>query len=284
MVDVGETLLWYTSMVDNALLDRAVRGCEAKPGVPRTVDQNKWPIQLLAVSSSEGFSLCGRRILLVCSTLGNWAPPVPLCIQENFVVVLVKNCAEGKHYGFRSCLYLHGQSASWESSDTDVDAVLRVWSVVHYLIEQCKCLPRLSFISMSAGVDQALSIVIGNPNIIPCQIDYFVAVCGAWHPDLYNLAAPIFIEGNVYVIVQHHVDDKLCPWPKVEAFWENFKSYIIETHRASLYMNVLYVKDSQIIDKHRHDIGKFIFGQDTFWELILTDKESYVLFAGTFCS
>ena len=281
MADVEETLHIFilfgqSTMVDRSLLDIAVRACEKKPGVPRNVDRDKWPIQLLTVPSSNGDLFSGRRILIVCSTLGNWAPPVPLCIQENYVVVLVKNCAQGRHYGFRSCLYVHGQSESWEALDTDLEAVSRVWSVVHYLVDQRGCLPRLSFISMSAGVDQALSILIGNPKTIPCEIDYFVAVCGAWHPALYNLAAPIFIAGNVYVIVQHHGEDKLCPWPKVGEFWQNFKSRIVDSRKASLYLNLLYIKDSQTIDKNRHDIGKFIFGQDTFWELLLMDKETYV--------
>ena len=97
-------------MVDSSLLDKAVRACEERPGVPSFVDREKWPIQLLTVPSSSGVSFCGRRILIVCSTLGNWAPPVPLCIQENYVVVLVRNCAQGRHYGFRSCLYVHGES------------------------------------------------------------------------------------------------------------------------------------------------------------------------------
>ena len=148
--------------------------------------------------------------------------------------------------------------------------------MVYYLIQQRGCLPRLSFIAMSAGVDQALSILIGNPETIPFEIDYFVAVCGAWHPALYNLAAPIFIAGNVYVIVQHHGEDKLCPWPKVGDFWHSFRKRIYEKRRASLYLNLLHIKDYQIIDKNRHDIGKFIFGQDKFWELLLMDKETYV--------
>ena len=263
-------------MVDSSLLDTAVRACEERPGVPTNVDREKWPIQLLTVPSSNGDLFCGRRILIVCSTLGNWAPPVPLCIQENYVVVLVKNCEEGRHYGFRSCLFVHGQSESWEFLDTDVEAVWRVWSVVYYLVHQRGCLPKLSFISMSAGVDQALSILIGNPETIPFEIDYFVAVCGAWHPGLYDLAAPILIAANAYIIVQHHAEDKLCPWPKVGDFWHSFRKRIVENRRASLYLNLLYIKDFQIIDKSRHDIGKFIFGQDTFWELLLMDKETYV--------
>ena len=216
MADVEETLHKYQSilvhpiMVDSFLLDKAVRACEERPGVPAYVDRDKWPIQLLTVPSSNG-SFRGRRILIVCSTLGNWTPPVPQCIQQNYVVVLVKNCTEGRHYGFRSCLFVNGQTETWEALETDVEAVSRVWSVVHYLVDERDCLPRLSFISMSAGVDQALSILIGNPKTMPCEIDYFVAVCGAWHPALYDLAAPIFISDNVYVIVQHHVEDRLCP-------------------------------------------------------------------------
>ena len=267
-------------MVDIALLDTAVSACEQRPGVPTNVDTDKWPIQLLTVPSSSGVSFCGRRILIVCSTLGNWAPPVPLCIQQNYVVVLVKNCAQGRHYGFRSCLYVNGQSESWEALETDLEAVSRVWSVLHYLVDELDCLPRLSFISMSAGVDQALSILIGNPRTLPFAVDYFVAVCGAWHPELYNLVEPIFIAGNVYVIVQHHGEDKLCPWPKVGEFWHHFKSRVVESRKASLYLNLLYIKDSQTIDKNRHDIGKFLFGQDNFWELLLTDKEIYVGICG----
>ena len=119
---------------------------------------------------------------------------------------------------------------------------------------------------------------------MPCEIDYFVAVCGAWHPALYNMAAPIFIAGNVYVIVQHHGEDKLCPWPKVGEFWQNFKSRIVHSRKASLYLNLLYIKDPQSIDKNRHDIGKFIFGQDAFWKLLLMDKETYVEICGELLS
>ena len=260
-------------MVDPSMLDEAVKACKERPGVPTNVDEDKWPIHLLMKPSSDGASFLGRRILIVCSTLGNWAPPLPSCIQQEYVVVVVKNCREGKHYGFRLCVYLHGQDETWEALETDVDAVARVWSVVHYLVEQQGCQPKLSFISMSAGVDQALSILIGNPQTMSCQIEYFVAVCGAWHPALYEAAAPIFISENAYVIVLHHVDDKLCPWAQVGEFWENFKSRVIGSRQGSFYMNVLHTRDFQIIDKNRHDIGKFIFGQDSFWTLLLEDKE-----------
>ena len=75
-------------MVDSSLLDTAVRACEERPGVPTNVDREKWPIQLLTVPSSNGDLFCGRRILIVCSTLGNWAPPVPLCIQKIMLLYL----------------------------------------------------------------------------------------------------------------------------------------------------------------------------------------------------
>ena len=268
-------------MVDFIDLDRAVKACKENPGVPTNVDRDKWPIQLLFLPYSNATSLRGRRILIVCSTLGNWTPPVPKRIQEKFVVILVKNCAQGRHYGFRLCLYVHGESDSWEHIHTDMEAVARVWAVVEYLVERQECAPKLSFIGMSAGVDQALSILFGNPQSMPCQLEYFVAVCGAWHPSLYDLTAQILIDHDVYIIVQHHKDDRLCPWPMVGDFWERFKKLMAENRKGSLYLNVLDVKDAHIIDRNRHDIGKFIFAQDGFWMLMLTEKESYVFyFAG----
>ena len=79
-----------TKMVDFIDLDRAVKACKENPGVPTNVDRDKWPIQLLFLPYSNATSLRGRRILIVCSTLGNWTPPVPKRIQEKFVVILVK--------------------------------------------------------------------------------------------------------------------------------------------------------------------------------------------------
>ena len=73
-------------------------------------------------------------------------------------------------------------------------------------------------------------------------------------------------------------------WPEVGEFWDLFKSRIVANRKASLYLNLLYIKDRQIIDKNRHDIGKFLFGQDKFWELILSDKESHVEICGELLS
>ena len=104
-------------------------------------------------------ALRDRRIVIVCSTLGNWCPALPLDVLAKVVVVCVHCHVSRRRYGFRSCEFVNGDSSTWNNDDTDFDACDRVWSVVDLLVRKYAASPKVSMIGVSAGVDQALFLV-----------------------------------------------------------------------------------------------------------------------------
>ena len=85
--------------------------------------------------------------------------------------------------------------------------VIDFWKVVQYLEKKYCISSLLSFVGVSAGVDQALSLVSVKSTVRELDnfdIHSFTAVAGAYHPTLYEMCFDTFIADDTYVIVLHH--------------------------------------------------------------------------------
>jgi hypothetical protein len=261
-------------MVDGATLGKCLHRCYEDQGVPHTLDKDDWPLELILYdatneSNSMQEALRDRRIVIVCSTLGNWCPALPLDVLAKVVVVCVHCHVSRRRYGFRSCEFVNGDSSTWNNDDTDFNACDRVWSVVDLLVRKYAASPKVSMIGVSAGVDQALSLVtsqavFSGPHA-SARVEYFVAVAGAYNEHLLNTSSAVFLSQNTYVIVVHHEMDKLCSWREVESSWKNLAQTAASTGTGSCYIKVLRVQHETIIDRKFHDIAKFLFSQPAFW-------------------
>ena len=82
----------------------------------------------------------------------------------------------------------------------------------------------MSMIGMSAGVDRRLSVLAHASDAqrdSKMLCSHCVVICGAFHSILFQLAKAVFMSQRTRIIVTHHEDDTLCPWPPVELAWED---------------------------------------------------------------
>ena len=93
------------------------------------------------------------------------------------------------------------------------------------------------------------------------KIEHFVAIAGAYHPQLYSESAPRFRESSTCIIVQHYQKDKLCLWEPVRAVWERMR----DRHASNVYINDLDFSSSPLINPNYHDTEKFLLTQKDFW-------------------
>jgi hypothetical protein len=170
-------------MVDGASLRKCLNRCYEDQGVPHTLDKDDWPLELILydatkASNSMEEALHDRRIVIVCSTLGNWCPALPLDVLAKVVVVCVHCHVSRRRYGFRSCEFVNGVSSTWNNNETDLEACIRVWTVVDLLVQKYGARPKVSMIGVSAGVDQALSLVtsqaVFSGTHASAHVEYFV--------------------------------------------------------------------------------------------------------------
>ena len=99
------------------------------------------------------------------------------------------------------------------------------WKVVQYLEKKYCISSLLSFVGVSAGVDQALSLVScksTSRELDLFRIHSFTAVAGAYHPTLYEHSFATFLAHDTYVIVLHHKIDKYCGWQDLRPLWAEF--------------------------------------------------------------
>ena len=89
------------------------------------------------------------------------------------------------------------------------------------------------------------------------KIEHFVAIAGAYHPQLYSEAAPRFRESSTCILVQHYQKDKLCLWEPVRAVWERMR----DRHASNVYINDLDFSSSPLINANYHDTEKFLLTQ-----------------------
>jgi hypothetical protein len=263
-------------MAHRADLRSCLQRCFGQQGVPHSLDKNDWPIELIVCeagspSNSVEQALQDRRIVIVCSTLGNWCPALPLDVLAKVVVVCVHCHVSRSRYGFRLCEFVAGVSSTWNNDETDLEACIRVWTVVDLLVQDYGAKPKVSMIGVCAGVDQALSLVASQSYFqgtdVTSHVEYFVATAGAFNEDLFKTSLPVFLSHSTYVIVLHHEWDKLCSWREVESSWRSLAQEAAATGLGSCYIKVLQVKHEAIIDRKYHDVAKFLFSQPRFWHL-----------------
>ena len=99
----------------------------------------------------------------------------------------------------------------------------------------------LCFVGVSAGVDQALSLVSVKTTMDELEkfdSHSFTAVAGAYHPTLYEICFDTFIADDTYVIVLHHTTDRFCAWRDVKPLWSELGTKCIQ-HQSSCIHRVL---------------------------------------------
>ena len=145
-------------------LEECLEQCKAHSGTTHNVDMDDWPLEICVSSKTNANQtlkdlLQGRMVIVMCSTLGNWSPRVPQFIADHCIVIYVKNCRRANKYGFRACEFKWGDSTTWQNIETEAAPCGRFWKVVQYLYQHYEISTRLSFVGVSAGVDQALSLI-----------------------------------------------------------------------------------------------------------------------------
>ena len=63
---------------------------------------------------------------------------------------------------------------------------------------------------------------------------------------LYHSAADILLRENAFIIVEHHVNDGCCPWPRVGEFWQGYETEAQRRDASAIYINLLKTRDYQV--------------------------------------
>ena len=251
--------------------------CLSRSGVPHLLDDSKWPLLVLfspcADRDNDLFSqLRGRPWLLLCSSLGDHTPNVPRSVLETFFVVLVKNYTGEDRYGFRGVEYNAEENWTFLMPITDNDAVEHVWSSV-CLMKQCfKLGSEVVIIGVSAGGDKALSLLAGKRQ--HCQgtdvrVSYLVIVATCDNEGIYEPAMEECIHDNTFILVHHHTNDVLCPWPPVYKKWCSFERRLEDEDSAALYMNIINIPVADLFGNKYHSIDRYLLSQHKLWNLLL---------------
>ena len=246
----------------------ALEASEEKHVAIRGLDP-EWPFDLMyrkrSCTSPEA-PLVGMRLLVIGSTLGGYVVDMPCSILDDFVVLILQKNRGQLQYGYRSMAYNGEDDASW-NGDTDMIPVNTFWNLYDGLVE-LGMTRSMSMIGMSAGVDRCLAVLAHAGDARPRHkfvCTHFVAICGAFHSFLYKRAKDVFISHRSRVIVVHHQDDKLCPWPPVEVAWEDIRRGMLRENVDTVYIAKLYMKGHPYLDGARHAVDKFLMYQNALW-------------------
>ncbi len=249
-----------------------------KPGVPVNLHCAcpEWPLDLLigkrAAGDAAGGSGCrrladdlvagaleGKRLLVLGASLGNWIPPVPVHVLKTHVVLMLRSRS---HYGCRQDLYQHGIAETWRGR-TAAEPCSVFWAVVAALVQRGLG-AEVSLLGTSAGVDAILSMLATRPQdetTKSIRIRHVVCVAGVYHPTVFPEAAKVLRSERACVLVHHHALDKLCPWPEAGAFWRALAA----EEGMQVYINVLSMGKSPLLENTYHNVSKFLLAQESFW-------------------
>ena len=130
--------------------------------------------------------------------------------------------------------------------------------------------PDLALIGASAGVDHILSVLLVFRRYKqPFKLSYLVAIAGAFHETLYDVAKDVFLRDRTNIIVHHHPKDTLCPFPPVAAYWEKLRSQM----PGHVFIHALECHDRQLLDNKYHDVAKFLCSQAVFWDRLRIEHD-----------
>ena len=125
--------------------------------------------------------LSHRSLLVLGAGLGGGAVTLPDRYYPPYVVLILR--PQG-HYGFRKVRYIKGDESTWQGDTAAAPCVLfwNICSVLHLMGMQ----PLMRCLGTSAGVDSIPSVVATQTDeeIKRFDILCFVAIAGAWHPEL----------------------------------------------------------------------------------------------------
>ena len=271
-------------------VELCLKKCLNIPGSVHNLDMDDWPLEMCisagdVIPESVSDFLKGRMIIVMCSTLGNWSPRVPQFVANQCIVIYVKNHRKTTKYGFRACDFIWGNAATWQDKETAIAPLGRFWKVVKYLYERYHISTRLSFVSVSAGVDQALSLISYKrlcSDLHLFTIHCLTAVAGAHHPTLHENSLPVLLGNDTFVIVLHHTRDRFCGWHEVSPFWRRFQEEASEFKQACVYRVLYSFNQQHLVGPEFHDIGKFLFCQSDFGRYLIIDPDSRKLSAHYF--
>ena len=94
-----------------------------------------------------------------------------------------------------------------------------------FLLSMYSISSHVSFVGVSAGVDQGLSLVSAKHQFDTYQmfaVHSFTGIAGAAHPTLFKQCFDTFLEDDTYVLVLHHTQDRHCLWRDVRPLWSRF--------------------------------------------------------------
>ena len=203
-----------------------------------------------------------RSLLVLGAGFAGGAVKFPERYYTSFVVLILRH---NGHYGFRKKRYIEGDATTWEG-ETDEDPCDFFWDSCLQLIGM-GTQPRMSCIGTSAGVDSILSVVATQTDSERQQfnVDYFVAIAGAFHPQLYYQAAHQLWASMTCVIVQHHRRDKLCWWPPVLDVWTHLK----EMEGLHVFINELHFSLNPLVGRSFHNVSSYLLTQTVFWDIFM---------------
>ena len=209
-----------------------------------------------------------RRLLIIGSTQGGWALPVPRRILEKFVVIVLGNCAKESRYGYREEAYISGVTATWESPNTAEGIVRVLMGVIDELFD-LGLQREVSLIGASAGVDQIMTVAAAlHGSFAPpdVRVPFIAPIAGAFHPTVFPLAAKAFLHHGTHVLVHSHKRDTHCPWEKVKDFWAKLQEDMRAARRGGVYIHLMTLDDRSLIDCNFHNITQFLCAHAEFWD------------------
>ena len=263
-----------------------LRRSHANSGKPYRIAWSgaRWPVdvEMMPAYENEPFQPCHRQILVVGTSLGNpeYSPLIPLSVRRNMIILRLRNADPPiVYYGYARAKYLRNEPETWES-DVDLDCCHGVLLVLKFLL-LLKCPSHIDLLGVSAGVHQILSVLAQLPRLWDrmeytgysrtpnsclnrLTVRYLVCCAGAWHPRIYDAALKVLVASRSTVLVHHHQRDTLCPWPKIQRFWETQLR-----GRPTVGVHLLALQDnSDIFGKAYHDVCSSLLGCIAFWDVL----------------
>ena len=243
----------------------------------------QWPVDLIARSTAcseeKGASVLKQavRIMVVGTTLGDDAVEIPERELQDTVVLILRNFAGRKRYGYSAIPYENNNATTWEG-DFDREAGMQCWQMISSLA-QMGAARDVSLMGMSAGVHKLLVCLAVAKDcsqfhaLLP-SVSSVICMAGAYHPQLYRAALKtIGLCPRALLVVHHHERDSLCPWPPCE------RALREETAARKLQQEQLYVarlgfsKDS-VLGTNPHNVYRLLTGQRPFWQLLKLGEDS----------
>ena len=218
---VYEVCCGHYARLRRVISERDMAAATERPCVPHALSQAlpQWPVMLLLdVGPEKDTPVRGKRILVLCSDLGNTVVEVPQHVLRSCVCLLIENFLPKnlKRYGFGVVPFRRGQEATWHCASEEI-AIWQALSFIKSLIVHHGALEHVTMLGASAGGLKAMELCrYADAAGLQAAVKLCVLIATAYHPVVLPDFCELMYQGTLRCIVLHHDRDELCHWHECE--------------------------------------------------------------------